>query len=297
MKPALFLFISLMILASCGSKNQDASALMNDNFYAEYDAVTDTVMVEEAALEEPVVEEPALEETVLEEPVDVEAAIERKVIKDGRLDVEVSDLAAEKRKLDTLVAKTGAWYAHEQLYNESRQMTYVLIIRIPADRFELFIAAIEQGGGKIIAKSIEARDVTEEYIDLETRLANKRNYMLRYQELLKSARNVKEILEIQENIRQLQEEIESTQGRLQYLSKQVSYSTLTLSISQPKPFSYSPGNRAKPSEKIRQSLFGGWYAFVDFVYILLYNWVLILLVLAGATLWLFRRRRNRQRKG
>ncbi|HRZ41289.1 MAG TPA: DUF4349 domain-containing protein [Bacteroidales bacterium] len=286
MKTYLVLIAATLMLVSCGSKNNDPSTLMNDMFLSEYDAST-----EEAAVEEPVLEDP-----ILEEPVNIEEAIERKIIKDGRLEVEVGDLAEEKRKLDTLVAKMGAWYSNEQLFNESRQTTIGLIIRIPADRFEPFIAAIEQGGGKIIAKSIEARDVTEEYIDLETRLANKRNYMLRYQELLKSARNVKDILEIQENIRQLQEEIESTQGRLQYLSKQVSYSTLTLSISQPKPYSYSPDERAKPSEKIRQSLFGGWYAFVDFVYILLYNWVLILLVLAAATLWLIRRRRNRHRK-
>lgn len=291
MKPYLFLIITALILVSCVSKSNDPSNLMNDNFFSEYDAVTDTLMVEEAALEEPVVEEP-----VMEEPVDVEMAIERKIIKDGRLEVEVSDLAEEKRKLDTLVAKMGAWYSNEQMYNESRQTTYELIIRIPADRFEPFIAAIEQGGGKIITKSIEAKDVTEEYIDLETRLANKRNYMLRYQELLKSAKSVKDILEIQENIRQLQEELESTQGRLQYLSKQVQYSTLNLSLTQPKAYSYSPGNRAKASEKFKQSLFGGWYAFVDFFYLLMYNWVLIILVLAAATLWFLRRRKRSKRK-
>ncbi len=276
MKYYLFLLLAALFLLSCGSKNHEESFLLAGESFDEAEAVE--------------------EELSNKKPVNLEEAITRKIIKNGSMELEVRDLGAEKDKVDTLVKKAGGYYESEQLSNSTQRITFYLTIRIPADHFEQFIATIERGGNEVVHKSIEAKDVTEEYIDLETRLANKRNYMTRYQELLKSTRSVKDVLEIQERIRWLEEELESTTGRLKYLSHQVSYSTLNLTMHQPKEFRYSPGQRDRGSEKLKQSLIGGWHAFVDFFFILLYNWVLLLFIIAAVTLWLVKRRRRKSRK-
>lgn len=276
MKQNILFILALVFLISCGSENHyDYAVAMeaSDDYAVPMDEITD------------------------DETMDPEEGIERKIIKNGILELEVRDLGTEKRILDTLVRSVRGYYEREELSNTSRRTSFYLKIRIPSAHFEQFIAAIERGGNEITSKSIEAEDVTEEYIDLETRLANKRSYMARYQELLKSARSVQDILEIQERIRKLEEEVESTMGRIKYLSHQVSYSTLYLTMHQPKEFVYQPGQRAKVSEKMKQSVIGGWHEFIDFLYILLYNWVLILFITAGVTFWLVRRRRRRAGKG
>ncbi len=117
-----------------------------------------------------------------------------------------------------------------------------------------------------------ARDVTDQFIDLETRLENKRNYLKRYNDLLLKANSIKEILEIEEKIRALEEEIESATGRLKYLSDQVDYSTLDLTISTQKNFKYSPENRDKFTELLKQSLSKGWFGLVDFFLFLIHIW-------------------------
>ncbi|MFO7723528.1 MAG: DUF4349 domain-containing protein [Bacteroidales bacterium] len=276
MKYHLCLALAALLLVSCGSKNHEESAMLASTSYNDY-----------APLEETASDD---------EPLNLEGAITRKIIKNGSIELEVRDLGVEKSRMDTLVKSMKGYYAEEQLSNTLQQTSYYLTIRLPADRFEQFIALIEKGGNEVTHKSIEAKDITEEYIDLETRLANKKNYMTRYQELLQSAKSVKDILEIQENIRLLEEEIESTTGRLKYLSQQVDYSTLNLTMHQPKEFSYSPQQRSDASEQLKHSLYGGWYEFVDFLFLLLYNWVLILFVLAGVTSWIIVRRRRRLRK-
>jgi len=273
MKHHLCLALAALLLFSCGSKTHEESAMLASTSYNDY---------------------APLEETASDDdPLKLEGAITRKIIKNGSIELEVRDLGVEKNRMDTLVKSMKGYYAEEQLSNTFQQTSYYLTIRLPADRFEQFIALIERGDNEVTHKSIEAKDITEEYIDLETRLANKKNYMTRYQELLQSAKSVKDILEIQENIRLLEEEIESTTGRLKYLSQQVDYSTLNLTMHQPKEFSYSPGKRDSVPEKLKQSFFGGWHAFVDFLFILLYNWVWVLLVLVAVTLWLIRRRKRR----
>lgn len=219
---------------------------------------------------------------------------ERKLIKNGSISIEVKEIKAEKIKIDLLLKKYRAYFDSE-IANSFENMTVLsLTIRIPSQNFEKFISEIEDGGNKIRKKEISTEDVTEEYIDLETRLQNKRKFMTRYQELLKSAKSIKEILEIQEKIRSLEEEIESATGRLKYLSNQVNYSTLQLSIEQENEFKYIPEKRHNAIEKLKQSIIGGWFVFIDFLYILLYNWVFIILISIG--IYLFRKFRKKRKE-
>ena len=222
--------------------------------------------------------------------------IKKKIIKDGRLGMDVKNLSASKTNIDTIVRNLGGYYDNESLSNNDYATAYDLKIRIPSDKFEILIVKIESGEGEVSYKEIDARDVTEEFIDLETRLGNKQKYLTRYQELLRNAKNIKEILDIEEKIRVLEEEIESTTGRLKYLNDQVNYSTLELNISQKKAFKYTPPFRQNFFEKLKQSLSRGWYGFVDLFFFLLSNWAVLILLAVLIWLWIKYRKRRKSRK-
>ena len=136
--------------------------------------------------------------------------------------------------------------------------------------------------------------MTDQFIDLETRLETKRNYLIRYKDLLKKAGNVKEILEIEERIRVLAEEIESTTGRLKYLNDLVDYSTLDLQIFKPKDFKYTPGMRDKFTERLKQSLSKGWFGFVDFLLFFIRVWPVWLIITLILFTWKKLNKRNKK---
>jgi len=214
-------------------------------------------------------------------PIDLiekQEVIKKKIIKDGRLGLRVTELENTKFRIDSLIKMHGGYYANESLNNSDRESSFNLKIRIPSANFEKFISDIETGDGEILYKEIDARDVTDQFIDLETRLENKRNYLIRYNDLLKKANSVKEILEIEEKIRGLEEEIESTIGRLKYLSDLVDYSTLDLTILKQKDFKYNPTKRDKFSERLKQSLSKGWYGFVEFLLFTIKIWPIWIIV-------------------
>lgn len=217
----------------------------------------------------------------------------KKIIKDGRLGIKVTELEKAKSRIDTLVKNNGGYYANENFNNTDYEASYNLRIRIPTDKFEKFIAEAESGDGEILYKQIDARDVTDQFIDLETRLETKRNYLTRYRELLKQAKNVKEILEIEEKIRGLEEEIESTTGRLKYLGDLVDYSSLDLMISKRKEFRYTPGERDKFTERLKQSLSKGWIGFVDFLLFLIRIWPFWIIV--SVLFYFWKRIKNRKK--
>lgn len=260
MKKSIFLILlTIFIITSCHQKDiyKESVAFANMDLEEEIMPITR----QQKNLPPPPIEQSKNEEVV-----------KKKIIKDGRIGLKVSDLESTKTRVDSLIKRYDAYYSNENLNNSDRESSYNLTIRIPSSNFESFIHAIEIGNGEILYKEVEARDVTDQFIDLETRLQNKRAYLKRYQELLTKARNVKEILEVEEKIRVLEEEIESTTGRLKYLGDLVDYSTLRLNIYKQKDYKYNPEKREKFSERIKQSLSKGWFGVIDFLLLLIKIW-------------------------
>ena len=268
MKNFLSIILVALLIISCQQKQSDNLA--------------DMTMAEETVLAD---QQTQIDSSPLIDEIENQEVTKKKIIKDGRLGVRVTDLENTKSRIDTLIIRHGGYYANESLNNSDWETSYNLKIRIPSENFMKFISDIEAGDGEILYKEIDARDVTDQFIDLETRLENKQNYLKRYNDLLVKANSIKEILEIEEKIRALEEEIESTIGRLKYLSDLVDYSTLDLTISKKRNFKYNPANRDKFSKKLKQSLSKGWFGFVDFFLFIINIWPLWIIILFIFYLW------------
>lgn len=206
--------------------------------------------------------------------------IQKKVIKDGNMRIKTNDMPVSKMRFDEVVKSLNAYYEVEDLQNNDAEIRYELKIRIPAENFEKLINSIESGDDEITSKSIQARDVTEEYLDIATRLENKRAYMKRYQELLSKAQKIEDILTIDENIRALQEEIESSEGRLKFINDQVAFSTLSVTLFKAKEYTYKPQQEDKFTERVKSAFSNGWSTLVNFVIGLfgIWPWLILLFI-------------------
>ncbi len=270
MKQIISLFILAFLITSCNQKQNDK------------------VMYDMAEVEEEMIPLTKQSPNVPQAPhnqIEKQEVNKKKIIKDGRIGLRVTELESAKLRIDTLIKNHNGYYANESYNNMDWESTYNLKIRVPSASFELLISAIETGDGEILYKEIDARDVTDQFIDLEIRLENKRNYLKRYNDLLKQAASVKDILEIEEKIRGLEEEIESTAGRLKYLGDLVDFSTLDLTISKLKDFKYNPINRDKFSERLKQSLSKGWYGLIDFLLFVIKIWPFWIIVFLLIYIW------------
>lgn len=261
------IFISFLII-SCQQKQ-------SENF-------TQMSMAEETAI---VDQQPQNDSPQSIDNIEKQEVSKKRIIKDGRLGIRVSELENTKSRIDSLIICHGGYYANERLNNSDWEISYSLNIRIPSVNFTRFISDIETGDGEILYKEINARDVTDQFIDLETRLENKRSYLKRYNDLLVKANSIKEILEIEEKIRVLEEEVESTTGRLKYMSDLVDYSTLDLTISKQRDFRYNPVKRDRFSEKLKQSFSKGWFGFIDFLLFVINIWPFWIIIALIFYLW------------
>lgn len=222
--------------------------------------------------------------------------LEKKIIKDGDITIQTRDIVASKTDIDDLMKSLNAYYERENFKNTDYRTTYELVIRVPACNFEKLISSVEQGKDEVEGKNIRARDVTEEYVDITTRLATKREYLKQYTALLTKASTIKDILEIKENIRSLQEEIERAEGRLKYLNDQVTFSTLNVKLYKDKEFIYKPKPKNSFLERVKSGLNTGWKIIVEFVLFLVSIWSVLLFLILLLFFVMRRRKKRRMRK-
>jgi hypothetical protein len=218
----------------------------------------------------------------------------KKIIKDGNISIKVKNVELAKKRMDAIVKTYDAYYENESFENYEYKTAYSLKVRVPSKQFESFLQASEKGEGEIITKNINARDVTEEYVDGEIRLNSKKLFRTRYNQLLEKAGKVEDILAIEENIRTLQEEIESQEGQLKFIDDQVSYSTLEIMLFTEKTISKPTVSEDTFFQRFKTSLANGWNMLVNVILwcIMQWPWLIVVTILIVMVKVYLRRRRK-----
>jgi len=213
MKRFLFFISILLLFVSCENTNTPA-ATNNSEGIAYYD---------EAAAPKRAMSAGALMQ---------ESSNEQKIIRSANLRYEVYNMDSSKLLIENLLKEYKGAVQSERQYSQTDRLYTYLTVRIPAEKFENFINALLNGDDirRLEEKNIAARDVTEQFIDIETRLNTKREALKRYHVLLQKAETVSDMITVEDKIRRLQEEIESQEARLEYLSGQVEMSEVRINL-------------------------------------------------------------------
>nr|WP_298137508.1 DUF4349 domain-containing protein [uncultured Pseudomonas sp.] len=142
--------------------------------------------------------------------------------------LEVADLAKAKVQLSERMLALGGYVEETSDYGEYSQN---LVFRVPKDAFETALGNIEQSG-KVLSRQVKGEDVTEQYVDVETRLNNNRVLRDRLRQLLGKASSVQDILQIESELNRIQSEIDSMEARMRILKDQIQMSKVTVELRQ-----------------------------------------------------------------
>ena len=203
--------------------------------------------------------------------------ISKKIIKNGDMEIAVSNLLEAKKKVSEIIKNNKAYLQSETFRNSDTSENINLVIRVPHQNFDAIINSFSDGIGSVEAKTVKAEDVTEEYTDVSIKLENKRIYLEKYREMLKNAASTKDILEIQENIRALEDEIDVAEGRLRFIDDRVNYSTLELLLFKEKARS-SATSKIGFGSRFGDSIAEGWNSFVSFLLGLISFWPFFIII-------------------
>ncbi|QBZ97080.1 DUF4349 domain-containing protein [Flavobacterium sangjuense] len=221
----------ILLFTACKQSNAEASANKDMMRYAAVDSVA--VEADDTAAYDSYSDTKVAAVSLNMPPKEIEETIETKIIKSGNLRFQTDDLEQTYSQIQSAVKKYKALVKNDSQENNDYQFSRSINIRIPNQHFDAFIADISKGVKYFDTKEISSQDVTEEYIDVASRIKTKKILEQRYLELLKKANKVSEMLEIEGELSDIREEIEAKEGRLRYLQNKVSMSTLDITFYKP----------------------------------------------------------------
>ena len=295
-----FLVLILLLavsLAACGASTEsamEAPAAARDDFA--YD--------EEAAPRESVAFSGSAVDATARQTSDVPATQpqERLIIRTGNLSIVVTDTEAAIAQITEMVEANGGWVVSSSLYQYSETAkTGDITVRVPSDGYNSALEAIKGMALEVINESSSGQDVTDEYVDLSSRLANLEATAARVRNFLDESKNVEEALAVNQELSRLEGDIEVIKGRMQYLSQSASFSTISVHLtpdeaSQPIAIAgWQPQGVAKDAVEALITALQGIANFLIWFVI----FILPVLLIIGVPIWLVIRffvRRRRQRK-
>ena len=211
---------------------------------------------------------------------------ERKLIKEGELLFECASLEETRARIMQAIKKTGAYISDENLSSDDGRSEQKLEIRVPSDNFDILVDEISKGVDQFENKTIRVLDVTEEYVDTQSRLEVKRALETRYKEILSQAKSVKDILEIETQIGDLREVIESTEKKLKYYNDRIAMSLLKVVYFEQRSVS------VRFSSHFKKGLVSGWRNLVWVLVGIVNVWPFVLILIIGVWVFRFTRRKR-----
>jgi hypothetical protein len=218
-----------------------------------------------------------------------------KIIKVANTRYKVQDIGKALTDIKQMMFVHGGYISELRYDKNYQEKKNRFTIKIPKENFDVMLDGIQKFAEETDYVNISTTDVTEKYLDAQSRLQTKLEVKARLEAVLrKNAKTVKDILATENQLRVIQEEIEATQGKLKYMSNRVAFSTIQVEIYetieyQEQPATYTKGFGAKAKEALQD----GWAFIQDLLIGILHIWPILLIGIVG---FIFYRRRRSARK-
>lgn len=186
----------------------------------------------------PVSSERARGGSATDEPVPEKASqmagLQRQLIYSADLELKVKQYGKAEQAIKAKAEALGGYVAETSAQrNWEGKLNGTINVRVPTPRFREALDFVA-GLGEVTRQREWTEDVTEEYLDVKARIANKRALEQRLLSLLaQKTAKLADLVAVEEKLAQVRAEIEQAEGRMRYLSNRIEFSTLTISVYEP----------------------------------------------------------------
>jgi hypothetical protein len=229
MKKLLGLFILIMMvlfLAACSSSSKSEEAKLSSDSSSSgemYSGKADMPNKSEISFDNNAKQGEA-------SPTDIEVP-NQMVIYQADLQLRVKKFEQTLQSIEDHVTKYGGYISESNISKDGvEQVSGSITVRIPQKSFQAFLRDAEGQAAEVLQRRITGTDVTEEYVDLDSKLKSRRVVEERLTSFMQSAEKTEDLLKISADLAKVQEEIETILGRMKFLENQTTLSTVHISL-------------------------------------------------------------------
>ncbi|MCH0538979.1 DUF4349 domain-containing protein [Streptomyces sp. MUM 203J] len=205
------------------------------------------------------------------------AVPQQHVIRTAELHVEVKDADRALARARTVTENAGGHVANESTTRRGeRGLSSRIVLRVPQQEYEAVLEELS-GAGKLRSRKADAKDVTDQVVDVQSRIATQRASVARVRELMDKAERLSDVVTLEGELSRRQSDLEALLAQQASLKDRTSMATVTLELTEPDPAEKDTDEDGAPG--VLDALRGGWGALVAAG-----TWLVI--VLAALAPWL-----------
>jgi hypothetical protein len=158
---------------------------------------------------------------------------DRKIIRNAQIDLQVNNVATMLATIRGITdGAQGLVFASSTSFDGDNQLA-TITLDVPAGQFDQVINSLRSANGvkKVQRESVTSQDVTDEYVDLTSRLKSLNASHDRLLDLIKQATSINDIVTLDDHLSDIEAQIDQTTGRINYLDKKTSFSRIVVTLS------------------------------------------------------------------
>ncbi|MGX1543408.1 DUF4349 domain-containing protein [Streptomyces adustus] len=181
------------------------------------------------------------------------------IIRTATLTVQVKDAAKALDSARTTTENAGGYVGDETTTRDADSgETTRVVLRVPVERYDEVLTGLE-GTGKLLERTAKAQDVTDQVVDVDSRVKSQRASVARIRALMDRAAKLSDVVTLEGELSSREADLESLLAQQASLKDRTSMATITLSLFEkpvPKP------EKKDEDPGFVDALAGGWGAFV-----------------------------------
>jgi hypothetical protein len=162
--------------------------------------------------------------------------VERKVIKNADMAIVVKDPKESMKAIVALAEGMGGYVISSNLYESTYGPNNISVpeasvsIRIPAEKLTEALEAIKKDAVEVNYENVTGQDVTDQYVDLTSRLAAKQAAEKKLTQIMEAAEKTEDVLAVYIQLQQIQSEIEVLKGQIKYIDQSAAMSSVSVRL-------------------------------------------------------------------
>ncbi|MFF2505735.1 DUF4349 domain-containing protein [Streptomyces sp. NPDC058067] len=181
------------------------------------------------------------------------------IIRTATLTVQVKDVPRALERARAAAEDAGGIVGDESTdRDDTGHERSRVVLRVPQERYEQVLADLS-GAGRLIDRNVKAQDVTDQVVDVESRVRSQRASVARVRELMDKATKLSDVVALEGELSTRESDLEALLAQQASLKDRTSLATITLSLTET-PVKKAEKKDAEPG--FTDAVSGGWHAFV-----------------------------------
>tara|TARA_Y100001935_G_C17276138_1_gene494779 strand:- start:405 stop:1235 length:831 start_codon:yes stop_codon:yes gene_type:complete len=176
---------------------------------------------------------------------------DKRIQRNANLNIEVKSINESIDKLNNIISSFGGEIISSNKGGFDYGQPYANIrLRVLSENLDSVLIEFKKLSSKVISENIYTNDVSEEFIDIEARLKIMKSTENRFNDLLSKSEKIEEIIQVEKELMRIRGDVESLEGRLNYLTKTTDTSEINLNLNEQIPIT---GESWKINEEFKEA--------------------------------------------